>query len=188
MDPCERPGSGSPLWHGKQCSFPALLPWKGCAFCLCLFGLRLEGWGCRGWRVLGFLLDLVVGGALGWGDERRKARRKARRFVEGAEVGFVACVLGDRSYCRDGVLVHLWAAGSTLHVTPTEFRDLHRSPLPVGRWELVRVRSKSRTDSGLVQYGWQVAECRDGDAVVLVGCSPDSMRYLTAVLNAGGSG
>ena len=130
--------------------------------------------------MFGFLLEFVVGGALGWGDERRKARKKAR--------GFVACVLGDRSYCRDEALVHLWAAGSTLHVTPTEFRDLHRSPLPVAQWELVRVRSKNRTDSRLVQYGWQVAECRDGDAVVLVGCSPDSMRYLTAVVSAEGTG
>ncbi|NED14266.1 hypothetical protein G3I33_22595 [Streptomyces sp. SID9124] len=138
--------------------------------------------------MLGFLLELVVGGALGWGDERRKARKKARGFVEGEEVSFVACVLGARSYCRDEALVHLWTSGSSLHVTPTEFGGFHRSRLPVERWELVRVRSKSRTDSRLVQYGWQVAECRDGDAEVLVGCSPDSMRYLTAVLNAEGTG
>lgn len=138
--------------------------------------------------MLGVLLEFVVGGALSWGDERRKARKKARSFEEEAEVGFLACVLGDRPYCRNEALVHLWATGSTLHVTPTEFRDLHRSPLPAAQWELVRVRPKDRTDSRLVQSGWQVAECRDGDAVVLVGCSPDSMRYLTAVVNPGSTG
>ncbi|MFD7262595.1 hypothetical protein [Streptomyces sp. NPDC059874] len=132
--------------------------------------------------MLGLLLELGVGALLTWGDERRKAKRQARDFAAGAEVRFVACLLGDRPYCRSASLVFLWASRSTLHFTPTEFGELHRSPIPVDRLEVLRVRPRARTDSRLVQWGWEVAECRDGDSVVLIGCAPASMRHLTAVL------
>ncbi|GAA3375408.1 hypothetical protein [Streptomyces racemochromogenes] len=136
--------------------------------------------------MLGLLLELVGGAVLSWADERRRARERKSSAARGERVGFPACVLGDRSYCRNQSLVHLWVTGPTLHVTPTEFPELHPSRIPALR--LVRVRHRDRhTDSRLVQFTWGVAECRDGDRTVLIGCSPDSMQLLRSAL-AGADG
>ncbi|MEU9717750.1 hypothetical protein [Streptomyces sp. NPDC047976] len=134
--------------------------------------------------MLGFLLELVGGAVLSWADERRRSRNRGRAAARGERVGFPACVLGDRSYCRNQALVYLWVSGPKLHVTPTEFPELHRSRIPALR--LVRVRPKDqRSDSRLVHFGWEVAECRDGDRTVLIGCASDSMQLLRAALAAG---
>lgn len=82
--------------------------------------------------MLGVLLEFGVGSLLTWGHEQGRAKRQARRFAAGAEVGFAACVLGDRLYCRGTSAVVLWASRCTLHLTPTEFADFRRSPRPRG--------------------------------------------------------
>ncbi|RST05914.1 hypothetical protein EF910_12245 [Streptomyces sp. WAC07149] len=136
--------------------------------------------------MLGLLLELAGGALLSWADERRRARKREGSAARGERVGFPACVLGDRPYCRNLSLVHLWLSGPTLHVTPTKFPELHPSRIPA--LGLVRVRHRDRhADSRLVQFSWEVAECRDGDRTVLIGCSPDSMRLLRAAL-AGADG
>lgn len=134
-----------------------------------------------GGRVLGFLLELAAGGLVTWADGRRRSGKRARAAARGAEVGFAACVLGDRPYCRNRALVHLWVSGAVLHVTPTEFPELHRSRVPPLRLVAVRRRDR-RGDPRLVQVGWEVAECRDGDRSVLIGCAPDSMELLRGAL------
>ncbi|MDA5284511.1 hypothetical protein [Streptomyces sp. Isolate_45] len=135
----------------------------------------------------GLLLELLLGSLLTRGHVRRQAEERGRRFGEGREVGFVACVLGERPYCRDTTLVFLWAAPTTLHLTPTEFPEIHRGPVPTDRMELVRIRPRERTDHRLVQRGWKVAEVRDGGAAVLIGCDPAAMELLAAVIGGSGS-
>ncbi|WP_405978005.1 hypothetical protein [Streptomyces sp. NBC_00158] len=72
-------------------------------------------------------------------------------------------------------------------MTPTEFPELQRSRIPPLR--LVAVRRRERHgDSRLVQIGWEVAECLDGDGTVLIGCAPDSMRLLRATLTGPAEG
>lgn len=131
--------------------------------------------------MLGFLLELAAGALLSWADARRKSAKRTRVAARGTEVGFAACVLGDLPYCRNRSLVHLWVSGPVLHVTPTEFPALHRSRIPPLRLVSVRRRDR-RGDPRLVQITWEVAECRDGDRTVLIGCAPDSMRLLQSAL------
>ncbi|MFE2288091.1 hypothetical protein ACFXDJ_28480 [Streptomyces sp. NPDC059443] len=134
--------------------------------------------------MLDFLIGLFGGALATSADEQRRSRKRARKFAAGEEVCFEACVLGDRPYCRPEAMVFLWASGGepALHMTPTEVPGLKRSRLPADRLELTGIRRRERTDSPLMRDFWRVAECRDGDTRILIGCDPAAMTLLSSVL------
>ncbi|MET7642303.1 hypothetical protein ABZS83_01345 [Streptomyces sp. NPDC005426] len=96
---------------------------------------------------------------------------------------FEAYLLGDRPYCRP-VPVFLSASRTTLHVSPTEVKELRRRALPTEHLVIVRIRRRSRTDPRSIPPSWQLAECRDGQADLLVACAPAHMRYVALALGA----
>ncbi|MER7726291.1 hypothetical protein [Streptomyces sp. NPDC096323] len=129
--------------------------------------------------VTSFVADqLLVPGLPG---RRRRERAQERAFADGDEVTFPAYILGDRPYCRP-VPVFISACRTALRVSPTEVKELRRSALPVEQIAIRRIRHRERTDPRGIPPYWQLAECRDGQADVLIGCAPPHMRYVARVL------
>lgn len=129
--------------------------------------------------LISFLADLIL--APGLPGRRRRERARERAFADGGEVTFEAYVLGDRPYCRP-VPVFLSASRTALHVSPTEVKELRRRALPVERIVVQRIRGRARTDPRTIPSPWQLAECRDGQADILIACDPVHMRYATEAL------
>ncbi|MEU9201019.1 hypothetical protein [Streptomyces sp. NPDC048332] len=130
-----------------------------------------------------FLISFVVDQLLtpGLPGQRRRERAQERAFADGGEVTFEAYVLGDRPYCRP-VPVFLSASRTALHVSPTEVKELRRSALPAERIAVQRIRNRARTDPRTLHSYWQLAECRDGQADILIACAPEHMRYVAETL------
>nr|WSW68637.1 hypothetical protein OG461_21895 [Streptomyces sp. NBC_00995] len=130
-----------------------------------------------------FLISFVADQLLtpGLPGRRRRERAQERTFADGGEVTIEAYVLGDRPYCRP-VPVFLSASRTALHVSPTEWKELRRTALPAARIAVQRVRRRTRTDPRITPPYWQVAECRDGQADILIACDPTHMRYATEAL------
>lgn len=96
---------------------------------------------------------------------------------------FPAYILGDRPYCRSAP-VFISASRTALHVSPTEVKELRRSALPSEQIRIQRIRRRARTDPRPVPPYWQLAECRDGQADIVIGCAPAHMRYVAEALRS----
>ncbi|WP_371603546.1 hypothetical protein OG345_23450 [Streptomyces sp. NBC_01220] len=131
--------------------------------------------------LISFLIDQLL--TPGLPGRRRRERSQERAFADGGEVTFQAYVLGDRPYCRP-VPVFLSASRTALHVSPTEVKELRRSVLPAERIAVQRIRGRERTDPRTIPSYWQLAECRDGQADILIACDPTHMRYVDEALGA----
>lgn len=129
--------------------------------------------------LISFLADQLLTPALP--GRRRRQRAQERAFADGGEVTFEAYVLGDRPYCRP-VPVFLSASRTALHVSPTEVKELRRRALPAERIAVQRIRSRARTDPRTIPSYFQLAECRDGQADILIACDPVHMRYVAEAL------
>lgn len=126
-----------------------------------------------------FVIDQLLTPALP--GRRRRERAQERAFADGDEVTFQAYVLGDRPYCRP-VPVFLSASRTALHVSPTEVKELRRRALPAERIAVQRIRRRARTDPRTIPSYFQLAECRDGQADILIACDPVHMRYVAEAL------
>ncbi|MGW0936953.1 hypothetical protein [Streptomyces sp. NPDC002666] len=129
--------------------------------------------------LISFVADQLLTPALP--GRRRRERAQERAFADGGEVTFQAYVLGDRPYCRP-VPVFLSASRTALHVSPTEWKELRRSALPAERIAVQRIRPRARTDPRTIPSYWRIAECRDGQADVLIACDPVHLRYVAEAL------
>ncbi|MFD7065457.1 hypothetical protein [Streptomyces sp. NPDC059906] len=111
----------------------------------------------------------------------RRERRQARVFDSGGEVVFEACLLGDQGYCR-ATIIFIAASRVSLHVAPTEVKELGRFRLPSERLEFRQARDRRKSDPRIVRPYWTILECRDGENEVLIACAPQNARYVTAAL------
>lgn len=139
----------------------------------------------EGVPVIAALLSLVADQLLvpGLPGRRRRERAQEQTFAEGGEVTFEAYILGTRPYCRT-MPVFLSASRTALHVSPTEVKELRRRALPSEQIRIQRIRRRARTDPRTVPPSWQLADCRDGQADVVIGCAPAHMRYVAEALGA----
>ncbi|MFD8951985.1 hypothetical protein ACFV0B_24370 [Streptomyces xanthophaeus] len=123
-----------------------------------------------------------IGGPFGGGmNSPRYLKRQARLFEEGGTLVFHGCVLGDRPYCRP-TAVHLSASHSGLGASPTACVEVSRRVVPVERLEIECIRPRRKGDPAAVWSSWQVLECRDGDARVLIACEPNYLRYVQGLI------
>ncbi|MEV8451227.1 hypothetical protein AB0467_01170 [Streptomyces sp. NPDC052095] len=131
--------------------------------------------------MIDFLIDAVAGLLAPELSGKQKAKKRARRFADGEEVVFEACVLGTRPHCSPDI-VFLAASRNALHMSPTEVTELRRRTLPTDRIEIRRIREWTRSDSRNIAPYWNVAECHDGVANFVIACAPTYMPYVTAAL------
>lgn len=99
-------------------------------------------------------------------------------------VTFEACALGARPYCRPDVGVLSLSRTELLAASSSGTGSIARQ-LPMDRIEVVLVRDRLRSDPKSIRPFWRVAECRDEDAVVLLGCAPGEMELLLHALRRG---
>ncbi|MFJ1707249.1 hypothetical protein [Kitasatospora sp. NPDC088346] len=111
----------------------------------------------------------------------RRRRRQWRNFEAGRVVTFEAGVLGAEPYCRPEIGV-LNLSRTELLAAPSGGLGATGRKLPMERIEVVLVRDRLRSDPKGIRPHWRVAECRDEDAVVLLGCAPGRMELLLHAL------
>ncbi|MEV7783423.1 hypothetical protein [Kitasatospora sp. NPDC088351] len=121
------------------------------------------------------------------GGGRRKRERDRVAFHKGEAVTFEGLVIGEPPYCRPSY-GFLHASRTSLCTSPTKEVETLRRPLPLDRLELVRVRSRQKSDPRGIRPYFEVAECRDGGAEVLIVCAPEHMAYVREALGGGFGG
>ncbi|MEV7186197.1 hypothetical protein [Kitasatospora sp. NPDC093102] len=127
--------------------------------------------------ILSAVVD-VLGVAIGEpGAEERKERDA---FAEGRVVVFDGCVAGARPYCRP-TAEFLHASATALAISPLRGTSARARYLP-GDLVLVEVRKRREDDPKTIEKHWTVFECRDGEAVVLIGCASGHARYVRRAL------
>ncbi|MEU9130883.1 hypothetical protein AB0D08_22770 [Kitasatospora sp. NPDC048540] len=111
----------------------------------------------------------------------RPGRRRRRAFEAGRVVSFEASVLGAQPYCLPAVgVLHLSRAG--LLAVPAAGAGTDGRPVPLHRLDVVLVRDRLRSDPSTIRPFWRVAECRDENALIMVGCAADPMELLLHAL------
>ncbi|MFH8382442.1 hypothetical protein ACH4E7_16065 [Kitasatospora sp. NPDC018058] len=136
--------------------------------------------------MLGDIL-LAVGEMLGTaiGEGRTEARKTRDGFAKGQVVVVEGCVAGARPYCRpEPGFLHVSA--TALAVSPVREPSALARYLPSGGLELVELRRWRQGDPETVAKHWDVFVCRDGEDVVLIGCS-DYASLVRAALQFDGA-
>ncbi|MFE6050984.1 hypothetical protein ACFQ6N_09525 [Kitasatospora sp. NPDC056446] len=117
------------------------------------------------------------------GDPETDGKKSGDAFAEGQVLVFPGSVTGARPYCRP-TAEFLHVSVTALAISPLRASSARAHHLPAGL-EVAEVRRWREGDPEAIERHWDVIECRDGEDVVLVGCSTGSARYVLRALQPG---